>query len=65
MKEKDEILHIKINSDEKNLIATIAAAKDISVSQFVRETLREKVAEHTAGIEAQSAEPLSAANALQ
>ncbi len=41
---KDETLHIKINSEEKEAIAKAADQRDISVSQFAREALREKVA---------------------
>ncbi len=41
---KDEILHIKINSDEKQAIAETAERLDIPVSQFIREAAREKIA---------------------
>lgn len=41
---KDETLHFKINSEEKNAITEIADRLDIPVSQFVRATVREKIA---------------------
>lgn len=44
MNDKDEFLHIKINSTEKARVAAAASELDIPVSQFVREALREKIA---------------------
>lgn len=41
---KDETLHIKINSDEKDEITEMAAKLDVPISQFIREAAREKVA---------------------
>lgn len=41
---KDETLHIKINTDEKDEITEMAARLDIPISQFMREAAREKIA---------------------
>lgn len=41
---KDETIHIKIRSDEKDEITEAASRLDIPVSQFLREAAREKVA---------------------
>lgn len=41
---KDETLHIKINSDEKDEITEMAAQLDVPISQFMREAAREKIA---------------------
>ncbi|MBK8468137.1 MAG: ribbon-helix-helix protein, CopG family [Chloracidobacterium sp.] len=44
MGNKDETLHIKIRSDEKDEITETAEYLDIPVSQFIREAAREKIA---------------------
>lgn len=41
---KDETIHIKLRSEEKQEITETANRLDIPVSQFLREAAREKIA---------------------
>jgi len=42
---KDEVIHIKINSEDKEQISLAAEQLDIPVSQFIREAARKKIAQ--------------------
>lgn len=42
---KDDVIHIKINSEDKEQISLAAEQLDIPVSQFIREAAREKIAQ--------------------
>lgn len=40
---KDSVLFVRVSEQDKESLATIAEQRDVSVSQFVREAIREKV----------------------
>jgi predicted DNA-binding protein len=41
---KNDYIQIRMNDEEKAELNALASEKDISVSQFVREAVREKIA---------------------
>lgn len=41
---KNDLIQVRMNEDEKAEVAALADERDIPVSQFVREAIREKVA---------------------